>query len=89
MPENIKLTQKRIGSVNSMKDVENAIRDLEGLCANIIQYIATIEASPAAGDIKVPLREEDGSLHLYDLVAGAGVTITPDTVNKTLTFTSP
>lgn len=89
MSHGLKLTKIRIGPVVNLDDAVNAIRDLESQLNIIVQALQTPDAGPAVGEVKAFFREDDGSYHLYSLVAGAGVTITPDTAAKTLTFTSP
>jgi hypothetical protein len=89
MAPTLSLARLRLGSVTTIKQAEVAIRDIEQQLDLITQLLATPEDGPGAGLIKVLIREDDGKYHLYALAAGAGVTITPDTTNKTITFTSP
>lgn len=101
MPTGLNLAKIRIGEipVTGLKDqrsieramtaAANAIRDMESQLDIIVQLLITTEANPAAGNIKAFFREEGGTYHLYSIVAGAGMTITPDTSAKTLTLTSP
>ena len=89
MSHGLKLTRINVGSVKTIDDAAKAIIDIVSQFNILAQILGTPEDNPGAGDVKAFVREEDGSHHLYELVAGAGVTITPDTAAKTLTFTSP
>lgn len=89
MSHGLKLTRVNPGNIRTIQDAGKALIDITSQLNVIINLLNTPDSNPAAGEIKAFIREDDGSYHLYSLVAGAGMTITPDTVNKTLTFTSP
>lgn len=89
MAQQLKITRTRIGSIHNIESAANAARDLESLCNDIINLLATIESNPVAGELKFLAREEDGSYHLYSFVMGAGMSMVVDTAAKTCTLTSP
>jgi alpha-D-ribose 1-methylphosphonate 5-triphosphate synthase subunit PhnI len=83
------ITHRTIGSLGSVQELANAMRDLETERMQILAALNILLADSPAGQLLVPVTDETGKLAMYRLVAGAGMTITFDSVAKTCTLTSP
>lgn len=84
------ISQLRIGPLDSIEDVKRALHDVEIFLNQVfLQGAFTEDAIPAAGQFHFLIREDTGEYHLWRLLAGAGVTLTPDAGARTLTVLSP
>lgn len=79
----------RLGPINSIQDAAKAFHDLELFLGQIYRQGAfTEDDEPTGSDYRVWIATADGA-ELWELVAGAGITLTPDSAARTLTITSP
>lgn len=83
------ISRHPLGSLNSVPEIARALRDIETERLQILNALNVLLTNSPAGQLLVPFTDEDGDVEMYRLVAGAGVTITFNTVAKTCTLTSP
>lgn len=83
------ITTKTIGQPRSNDELARALQDMFQTFQLMIAVLNSLTESGSAGQLVFPVVDEDGNVAPYRLVAGAGVTITPDTVARTITITSP
>lgn len=83
------LAQLRIGPIRTIKDVSKAFNDVENYINQFVNLFKPVFVTPAAGEFRVLVAQDDGTVQLYELVAGAGITITFDDTTHTCTMTSP
>lgn len=85
-----KIKSFRVGELRDFAQVTTAFSEISSTLSQLLaQAIATTDGPPVAGTLYIPVMDSTGTVTLWKLVAGSGVTITPNTTTKTLTFTSP
>lgn len=83
-------TVRPLGTVTDIASVAKLAADMDyNIKLLYRQSPQVLDELPAPGTIKFLVQEEDGMWHTWSLVAGAGVTLTPNSVTKQLTITSP
>lgn len=75
----------RYPAINTVADAGRAFRDTE----SFLDHVPFVQDLPPVSGVKFLVQDSTGAWSLYDLVAGAGVTLTLDEPNKTVTVTSP
>jgi hypothetical protein len=83
------IDKPRIGQVHTLQDAATAINDIERWLGNLFTMFQSTTTTPGAGTLRVLVEEEDGTVQLWDLVAGAGVTVNKNFGTRTITITSP
>lgn len=83
------ISQLRVGPINSIQDTQRALSDVQLFADSVFQTFQAMANKPGAGDLRLLVEEEDGLAHIWELVAGAGVTISFDAVNRQCTISSP
>lgn len=81
---------RKIGKASDMNTLNSILVDIQENF-NILgrQAPELIQANPSAGVINFLVKEADGTWHQWRLLAGAGVGLTQDNVNRTLTIHAP
>lgn len=80
---------KTIGQPRSPEELARALQDLFQTFQLLVTAVNDLAGAAAVGQLVFPVVDENDTIASYRLVAGAGVTITPNTVTKTITITSP
>jgi hypothetical protein len=83
------ITHRSPGSVKNIQDAIRVLTDLETERQQVIAALNIMLTASPAGQLLLPITDDSGVPAMYRLVAGAGVTITFNTVNKTCTISSP
>lgn len=83
------ITHRTLGPLTDLPALQKAFRDLEVERLQILKALNTMLAKAPVGEYRMILVDENGQPAQYELVAGAGVTITVDPVLQTITLTSP
>lgn len=83
------ITHKPTGSLDTLDAIARAVRDMELERRQIVAALNIILGKSPAGQLLAPFTDEKGVTSMYRVVAGAGVTITFDTVAKTCTIKAP
>lgn len=77
------------GPSDSLDSVGFNFQVLQNYLYGLQAFLQGLSEPPAAGTVKVLIQNENGELDQFTLVAGAGVTITPNLVTKQWTISSP
>lgn len=81
---------RRIGVVKTLDDAARMSQDVQANFNTLgIQSPRLIPVVPATGHISFLVMDDTGTWQQYELVAGAGVTLTIDSTHKTVTISSP
>lgn len=83
------ITHRPSGPIVDIPSIQSAFRDLEIERLQVLAALNIILAKAPAGEFRMVLVDENGNPAQYKMIAGAGMTITPNAVAKTVTFTSP
>lgn len=83
------LYELRLGPINNLQDATRALRDVEQAVNRLTRTAAQTHDPAPAGGIQFLVRETSGEYHLWTLDAGAGTTLTLDSVNRIATLTAP
>lgn len=83
------ITRRPLGPITDIASAQTAIRDLSRMVDDLLAVVNVTQQESAAGQFKVPFTDENGNTTMLRLVAGAGVTITPNTVTGICTISSP
>lgn len=79
-----------LGIVTDLKSVAKLVADMDyNLQLLYRQSPQTLPDVPGSGQLGFLVQNEDGTWETWRLVAGAGVTFTPNVGAKTLTVSSP
>lgn len=80
---------RQLSAVKNLADMKQLVVDIQANFNLLANAPRLIQSKPAAGTLKFLAIDENGDWAEWSLVAGAGMTLTPNFVTKTLTLTSP
>lgn len=80
---------RRLSAINNLNDMKQLVIDMQANFDVLANAPRLVQSDASAGQIKFLAIDENGDWAEWRLIAGAGMTFTLDSVNKTLTMTSP
>lgn len=83
------LSALSVGPIRTLADVGKAFSDVESFTRDLMSILQPLVNRPGAGDLVFAVQEDDGQVHQWTLIAGAGITLTFDATLRTCTITSP
>lgn len=83
------VAERSLPVANTFAQVNQMINDSQANFDTLFRQTPQVADDPPASSIRLLAQGSDGMWHTFELVAGAGVTITVDETARTITFTSP
>jgi len=81
--------QARVGPIRTIADAQKALEDLAQTVNQLVNQSLTTLDKPSTSHRQIPVMQTDGTVQLWQLIAGSGTTLTFNAGAKTITVTAP